>query len=101
MCTASNPQTQTRGKGSALRLWLAPVSKTQSAAPALPPVTPGADVYSYAPDEDDMVTDPHLDKHLAHWGINMLQVGASRGGGAGSCCWAAACMLGAPGAVEH
>lgn len=22
-----------------------------------------------------MVTDPHLDKHLRHWGINMMQVG--------------------------
>ena len=38
-------------------------------------ITPhGADVYSYAPDEDDMVTDPLLGDHLAHWGINMLQV---------------------------
>jgi len=38
-------------------------------------ITPhGADVYSYAPDEDDMVTDPALGDHLAHWGINMLQV---------------------------
>jgi hypothetical protein len=27
-------------------------------------------------DEDDMVLDPDLDKHLAHWGINMLQVRA-------------------------
>lgn len=27
------------------------------------------DVYSY--DEDDMVLDPHLDKHLAHFGINI------------------------------
>jgi hypothetical protein len=35
----------------------------------------GADVYSYAPDEDDMVTDPKLREHLAHWGINMMQVG--------------------------
>lgn len=33
----------------------------------------GADVYSYAPDEDDMVTDPYLAQHLAHWGINMMQ----------------------------
>lgn len=33
-------------------------------------ITPeGADVYSY--DEDDMVLDPHLDKHLAHFGINI------------------------------
>jgi hypothetical protein len=38
-------------------------------------------VYSYAADEDDMVTDPLLDKHLRHWGINMLQVGLQRGRG--------------------
>eukprot|EP00043_Microstomoeca_roanoka_P006668 m.64854 g.64854 ORF g.64854 m.64854 type:complete len:794 (-) comp13512_c0_seq2:891-3272(-) len=31
----------------------------------------GADVFSYA--EDDMVLDPHLDKHLAHFGINILE----------------------------
>jgi ubiquitin carboxyl-terminal hydrolase 5/13 len=38
-------------------------------------ITPhGADVYSYAPDEDDMVIDPFLAKHLAHWGINMMQM---------------------------
>lgn len=37
-------------------------------------ITPaGADVYSYAPDENSMVLDPFLGKHLAHWGINMLQ----------------------------
>jgi len=42
-------------------------------------ITPhGADAYSYAPDEDDMVTDPLLGDHLAHWGINMLQVRCSR-----------------------
>ena len=33
----------------------------------------GADVYSYAADEDDMVLDPELGKHLAHWGISMMQ----------------------------
>ena len=34
-------------------------------------ITPtGADVYSYAEDEDDLVSDPHLAAHLAHWGIN-------------------------------
>ena len=32
----------------------------------------GADVYSYA--EDSMVIDPKLGEHLAHWGINMLQM---------------------------
>lgn len=35
-------------------------------------ITPaGADVYSYAPDEDDLVTDPKLKEHLRHWGIDM------------------------------
>ncbi|CBY18438.1 unnamed protein product [Oikopleura dioica] len=29
----------------------------------------GGDVFSYA--EDDMVTDPHLAKHLSHWGIDV------------------------------
>ncbi|CAB1456301.1 unnamed protein product [Pleuronectes platessa] len=34
-------------------------------------ITPdGADVYSY--DEDDMVLDPKLPEHLAHFGINMM-----------------------------
>ena len=38
-------------------------------------ITPsGADVYSYAEDEEDMVLDPKLAEHLAHWGINVLQV---------------------------
>eukprot|EP00667_Euglena_gracilis_P003368 EG_transcript_3375 len=32
----------------------------------------GADVYSYA--EDEMVVDPKLAEHLAHWGINMMQM---------------------------
>lgn len=33
-----------------------------------------ADVYSYAPDEDCMVVDPYLPKHLAHFGINVGQM---------------------------
>ncbi|GLI59780.1 hypothetical protein VaNZ11_001743 [Volvox africanus] len=38
-------------------------------------ITPhSADVYSYAPEEDDMVTDPHLAQHLAHWGIDIMQM---------------------------
>ncbi|GIL53163.1 hypothetical protein Vafri_8845 [Volvox africanus] len=38
-------------------------------------ITPhSADVYSYDPDEDDMVTDPHLAQHLAHWGIDIMQM---------------------------
>lgn len=32
----------------------------------------GADVYSYAPDEDCMVKDPRLAEHLARWGINIM-----------------------------
>ncbi|XP_039619727.1 ubiquitin carboxyl-terminal hydrolase 5 isoform X1 [Polypterus senegalus] len=36
-------------------------------------ITPdGADVYSY--DEDDMVLDPHLPEHLAHFGIDMMSM---------------------------
>ena len=36
-------------------------------------ITPhGADVYSYAPDEDTEVKDPKLAEHLKHWGINMM-----------------------------
>ena len=36
-------------------------------------ITPeGADVYSYAPDEDRMVTDAKLASHLARWGINIM-----------------------------
>ncbi|RLN69355.1 hypothetical protein BBJ29_000222 [Phytophthora kernoviae] len=31
----------------------------------------GGDVYSYAPDEDDMVKNPHLAKQLTHFGINV------------------------------
>jgi uncharacterized UBP type Zn finger protein len=38
-------------------------------------ITPhGADVFSYAPDENDMVLDPLLSEHLAHWGIDIMQV---------------------------
>jgi hypothetical protein len=31
-------------------------------------------LFSYAPDEEDMVLDPNLANHQAHWGINMMQV---------------------------
>ncbi|QDZ24098.1 ubiquitinyl hydrolase [Chloropicon primus] len=38
-------------------------------------ITPkGADVFCYAPDENDMVINPLLSKHLQHWGINMLEM---------------------------
>ncbi|KAF4731794.1 Ubiquitin carboxyl-terminal hydrolase 13, partial [Perkinsus olseni] len=38
-------------------------------------ITPkGADVFSYAEDEDTMVTDPNLAAHLAHWGIDVMKM---------------------------
>lgn len=38
-------------------------------------ITPaGGDVYSYDPEEDDMVEDKNLAKHLAHFGLNMYVV---------------------------
>merc|ERR1719414_500281 len=38
-------------------------------------ITPqGADVYSYAPDEDNMVKDPLLAEHLQHWGIDVMRM---------------------------
>mmetsp|Transcript_19417 Transcript_19417/g.45550 ORF Transcript_19417/g.45550 Transcript_19417/m.45550 type:complete len:847 (-) Transcript_19417:118-2658(-) len=38
-------------------------------------ITPqGADVYSYAPDEDNMVKDPLLAQHLEHWGIDVMKM---------------------------
>lgn len=38
-------------------------------------ITPqGADVYSYAPDEDDMVKDSLLATHLEHWGIDVMKM---------------------------
>lgn len=38
-------------------------------------ITPhGADVYSYSKDEDDLVKDPFLAEHLAHWGIDVMKM---------------------------
>ncbi|KAG1658938.1 hypothetical protein FOA52_007130 [Chlamydomonas sp. UWO 241] len=62
------------GNGSALRHFEA-TGRKYPLAVKLGTITPhGADVYSYAPDEDDMVTDPFLADHLAHWGISMMQM---------------------------
>ncbi|CAD7953089.1 unnamed protein product [Amoebophrya sp. A25] len=37
-------------------------------------ITPqGADVFSYSPDENDLVIDPKLGEHLAHWGIDIMK----------------------------
>jgi ubiquitin carboxyl-terminal hydrolase 5/13 len=62
------------GSGAALRHFEATGNRYPLAV-KLGTITPhGADVYSYAPDENDMVLDPKLHQHLAHWGINMMQV---------------------------
>eukprot|EP00775_Hariotina_reticulata_P013148 gene13148-13278_t len=62
------------GNGSALRHYEA-TGRKYPLVVKLGTITPaGADVYSYAPDEDDMVLDPRLGEHLAHWGINMMQM---------------------------
>jgi len=38
-------------------------------------ITPnGADLYSYAPDENNTVTDAKLADHLAHWGIDVMKL---------------------------
>jgi hypothetical protein len=34
----------------------------------------GADVFSYAPDENDLVQDPLLSEHLSHWGIDAMKM---------------------------
>lgn len=62
------------GNGSALRHFEA-TGRKYPLVVKLGTITPhGADVYSYALDEDNMVIDPELNKHLAHWGINMVQM---------------------------
>ena len=65
------------GNGSALRHYDAckAAGKEYPLAVKLGTITPaGADVYSYAADEDDMVTDPKLAEHLAHWGIDVMRM---------------------------
>lgn len=62
------------GTGAALTHYEATGSKYPLAV-KLGTITPeGADVFSYAPDENDLVEDPHLAKHLAHWGIDVMQM---------------------------
>lgn len=65
------------GNGGALRHYKAEKAKGHlfPLVVKLGTITPtGADVYSYATDEDDMVTDPLLSEHLAHWGINVMRM---------------------------
>lgn len=38
-------------------------------------ITPhGADVWSYAPDEDSLVKVPRLGEYLSHWGIDIMRL---------------------------
>ena len=63
------------GNGSALRHYQAEKAKGNEypLVVKLGTITPeGADVYSYATDEDDMVTDPKLAEHLKFWGIDIM-----------------------------
>ncbi|ACO65323.1 predicted protein [Micromonas commoda] len=65
------------GNGSALRHYekCKAEGKEYPLAVKLGTITPaGADVYSYAADEDDMVTDCKLAEHLAHWGIDVMRM---------------------------
>ena len=61
----------TGGNGSALRHYEQTGNKYPLAVKLGTITAAGADVYSYAADADDMVLDPLLPQHLAHWGINM------------------------------
>lgn len=60
--------------GSALQHY-ADTGRKYPLAAKLGTITPhGADVYSYAVDEDDLVIDPLLAEHLAHWGIDQTKL---------------------------
>lgn len=62
------------GNGAAIRHF-EQTGKKYPLAVKLGTITPrGADVFSYAEDENDMVTDPYLAEHLAHWGIDIMQM---------------------------
>ncbi|CAN0187122.1 unnamed protein product [Ectocarpus sp. 6 AP-2014] len=62
------------GTGAALRHY-EETGRKYPLAVKLGTITPnGADVYSYAPEEDSMVKDPKLAEHLARWGIDVLKV---------------------------
>lgn len=63
------------GNGSALRHYQSEKTKGNEypLVVKLGTITPdGADVYSYAADEDDAVTDPKLAEHLKFWGIDIM-----------------------------
>lgn len=62
------------GSGSALRHY-EDTGKKYPLAVKLGTITPhGADVWSYANDEDALVIDPYLSEHLSFWGINIMKL---------------------------
>eukprot|EP00040_Diaphanoeca_grandis_P027879 m.159692 g.159692 ORF g.159692 m.159692 type:complete len:829 (-) comp31148_c0_seq1:27-2513(-) len=64
----------TGGNGAAERHFEA-TGKKYPLAVKLGTITPhGADIFSYAPDENDMVKDALLAQHLAHWGIDTMNM---------------------------
>jgi ubiquitin carboxyl-terminal hydrolase 5/13 len=62
-----------KGNGAAMRHFQATGNKYPLCVKLGTITAKGGDVFSYAPDEDDMVLDPKLGEHLEHWGINMMQ----------------------------
>ncbi|XRB14436.1 ubiquitin carboxyl-terminal hydrolase [Pseudoscourfieldia marina] len=64
------------GNGAAIRHYeeMKAQGKDYPLAVKLGTITPnGADVFSYAPDENDLVTDANLKDHLSHWGIDIMK----------------------------
>jgi ubiquitin carboxyl-terminal hydrolase 5/13 len=64
----------TGGSGSALQHFI-DTGKQYPLVVKLGTITPhGADVWSYADDEDCLVIDPHLADHLSFWGIDIMKL---------------------------
>ncbi len=64
----------TGGSGSALQHYL-DTGKKYPLVVKLGTITPhGADVWSYASDEDCLVIDPYLPEHLSFWGIDIMKL---------------------------
>lgn len=62
------------GSGAALQHYL-DTGKKYPLCVKLGTITPhGADVWSYDDDEDCLVQDPDLAKHLSHWGIDIMKL---------------------------
>jgi ubiquitin carboxyl-terminal hydrolase 5/13 len=62
------------GSGSALAHYEATGRKYPLAVKLGTITAHGADVWSYAPEEDAMVIDPHLAEHLSFWGIDIMKL---------------------------